>query len=86
MNEKFPDSDNQPSAPIIDETDEWPSIKEVRGKFNNDVKKNLRQESKNLTENITFTGDWSKAGAVFSAEDLALLDSAGRPQQVSLPK
>ena len=33
MNENFPDSDNQPSAPIIDETDEWPSIKEVRGKF-----------------------------------------------------
>ncbi|XP_049877452.1 hemicentin-1-like [Pectinophora gossypiella] len=25
-------------------------------------------------------GDWSQTGAVFSAEDLALLDSAGRPQ------
>ncbi|KAI5643157.1 immunoglobulin domain-containing protein [Phthorimaea operculella] len=25
-------------------------------------------------------GEWSKTGAVFSAEDLALLDSAGRPQ------
>ncbi|PZC75507.1 hypothetical protein B5X24_HaOG206048 [Helicoverpa armigera] len=53
-----PDGDNQPSAPIIDETDEWPSIQEVRG-------------------------DWSKAGAVFSAEDLALLDSTGRPQQLT---
>ncbi|KAF9823861.1 hypothetical protein SFRURICE_013398, partial [Spodoptera frugiperda] len=53
-----PDSENQPSAPILDETDEWPSIKEVRG-------------------------DWSKAGAVFSAEDLALLDSTGRPQQLT---
>ncbi|XP_045502354.1 hemicentin-1-like [Colias croceus] len=28
-------------------------------------------------------GDWSKSGAVFSAEDLALLDSAGRPQQLT---
>lgn len=53
-----PDTDNQPSAPSIDETDEWPSIKEVRG-------------------------DWSKTGAVFSAEDLALLDSTGRPQQLT---
>lgn len=25
------DCENQPSAPIIDEADEWPSIKEVRG-------------------------------------------------------
>ncbi|XP_013192090.2 hemicentin-1 [Amyelois transitella] len=29
------------------------------------------------------TGDWCKTGAVFSAEDLALLDTAGRPQQIS---
>ncbi|XP_063627872.1 neural cell adhesion molecule 1-like isoform X1 [Cydia splendana] len=28
-------------------------------------------------------GDWTKAGAVFSAEDLALLDSAGHPQQLT---
>ncbi|CAB3246046.1 unnamed protein product [Arctia plantaginis] len=28
-------------------------------------------------------GDWSKSGAVFSAEDLALLDSAGHPQQLT---
>ncbi|KAL0869215.1 hypothetical protein ABMA27_007492 [Loxostege sticticalis] len=28
-------------------------------------------------------GDWSKTGAVFSAEDLALLDSTGRPQQLT---
>ncbi|XP_072929973.1 neural cell adhesion molecule 1-like [Epargyreus clarus] len=28
-------------------------------------------------------GDWCKTGAVFSAEDLALLDSAGRPQQLT---
>ncbi|CAH0594175.1 unnamed protein product [Chrysodeixis includens] len=53
-----PDCENQPSAPIMDETDEWPSIKEVRG-------------------------DWSKTGAVFSAEDLALLDSTGRPTQLT---
>lgn len=29
------------------------------------------------------SGDWSKTGAVFSAEDLALLDSTGRPTQVN---
>ncbi|XP_073950535.1 kin of IRRE-like protein 2 isoform X2 [Choristoneura fumiferana] len=28
-------------------------------------------------------GEWTKAGAVFSAEDLALLDSAGQPQQLT---
>ncbi|XP_047537000.1 synaptogenesis protein syg-2-like [Vanessa atalanta] len=28
-------------------------------------------------------GDWSKSGAVFSAEDLALLDSTGRPTQLA---
>ncbi|XP_028164652.1 hemicentin-1-like, partial [Ostrinia furnacalis] len=28
-------------------------------------------------------GDWTKTGAVFSAEDLALLDSTGRPQQLT---
>ncbi|XP_059053190.1 hemicentin-1-like [Achroia grisella] len=28
-------------------------------------------------------GDWCKTGAVFSAEDLALLDTAGRPQQLT---
>ncbi|KAL0819742.1 hypothetical protein ABMA28_007790, partial [Loxostege sticticalis] len=28
-------------------------------------------------------GDWSQTGAVFSAEDLALLDSTGRPQQLT---
>lgn len=33
MKEKITDSENQPTAPIIDETDEWPSIKEVRGKL-----------------------------------------------------
>ena len=37
----------------------------------------------NMIENNIFSGDWSKAGAVFSAEDLALLDSTGRPAQVS---
>ncbi|KAG6463059.1 hypothetical protein O3G_MSEX013636 [Manduca sexta] len=53
-----PDGDNQVGACNIDEGDEWPSIKEVRG-------------------------DWTKSGAVFSAEDLALLDSAERPLQLT---
>ncbi|CAK1552237.1 unnamed protein product [Leptosia nina] len=29
-------------------------------------------------------GDWTKGGAVFSAEDLALLDTTGQPQQINL--
>ncbi|KOB70398.1 Turtle-like protein A [Operophtera brumata] len=52
--------------------------------------RNLKGESeRTLLENIAFndaarrTGDWSNVGAVFSAEDLALLDSAGRPQQLT---
>ncbi|XP_028038629.1 neural cell adhesion molecule 1-like [Bombyx mandarina] len=51
-----PDADGQ--VPKLDDADEWPSIKEVRG-------------------------EWTKSGAVFSAEDLALLDSAVRPQQLT---
>ncbi|KAJ0173701.1 hypothetical protein K1T71_010850 [Dendrolimus kikuchii] len=53
-----PDAESQITAPVVEEADEWPSIKEVRG-------------------------DWRKSGAVFSAEDLALLDSTGRPQQLT---
>ncbi|KAL4709843.1 hypothetical protein ACJJTC_000330 [Scirpophaga incertulas] len=53
-----PDADNQNPQFPVEETDEWPRIKEVRG-------------------------DWSKTGAVFSAEDFALLDSTGRAQQLS---
>ncbi|KAJ2938742.1 hypothetical protein O0L34_g3355 [Tuta absoluta] len=47
-------------------------------------------ENQNLAPNVEeadewpsiqdIKGEWSKTGAVFSAEDLALLDSAGRPQ------
>ncbi|CAG9789231.1 unnamed protein product [Diatraea saccharalis] len=55
-----PDGEIQPSQPPIEEADEWPSIKDVKG-------------------------DWGKTGAVFSAEDLALLDSTGRPQQQLTP-
>ncbi|XP_026315160.1 neural cell adhesion molecule 1-like [Hyposmocoma kahamanoa] len=49
-------------------------------------------ESQNVPPNIEedewpniqeVRGDWGKTGAVFSAEDLALLDSAGRPQLTS---
>lgn len=72
---------------MIEEADEWPSIKEVRGQYSKTCFRNFLFYTLFCLEvskiEYFLLGDWSKVGAVFSAEDLALLDSAGRPQQVS---
>lgn len=82
------DADNQTMPQFSEEADEWPSIKEVRGIYNIYslyIHCSLIKFVFFTIIVLFFLGDWSKTGAVFSAEDLALLDCTGRPQQVCTP-